>query len=379
MTEEMKSSVLAFLLCAPALASPDVVRVPVGEGRPARIVGTLRIGEESLPVDGLVGPGQRVLEVEATVPAGLDEISYEVERIGLRVRFLTTIGCVGRGEEQFNRPTGIALGERGRVWIADTGNGRLQLLNHRLRYLNEVGGFAVDPTHFPSEVDGSRFDEPVDMVETIRKDLYVVDRNNNRIVQTDRDGRFCREFGRDDGLSRPAGIASNSVGDLLVADSDRDRVVVFDRAGRKLRELGSFGRGEKQMRFPSDVAVDARDQVYVADTGNGRVQIFDHFFVYRREIRGPLERPRGIHVDHRGLVWVADGAGTVHALSVDGRPILDIARECPGLGLGGPSDVRSLEDGRLLVVDPVSSRILVLLVEESPERLSGKVRRQPDR
>lgn len=372
----MNVSLLAVALLS---ASPDVIRIPLPEPGASRVVGVVRVAGLEQAVDAFAPPGVERVEVPATVPADVDEIEYDLVRTCYRVRFLTTLGTVGRGEEQFNRPTGIALGERGRVWIADTGNDRLQLLSHRLRYQFEVGAFAVDPTHFPSEGDGSRFDEPVDMVETIRKDLYIVDRNNNRIVQTDRDGRFCREFGRDDGLSRPSGIASNSVGDLLVADTDRDRVVVYDRAGRKLRELGTYGRGEKQLRFPGDVAVDANDQVYVADTGNGRVQIFDHFFVYQKEVRGPLKRPRGIHVDHRGLIWVADGDGRVVALAPDGATILDVEKECAGLTLEGPSDVRSLEDGRLLVVDPVSSRILVLLVEETPETLKGKVRRLPGR
>ena len=63
-------------------------------------------------------------------------------------------------------------------------------------------------------------------------------------------------------------------GRVYVADSGNDRVQVFDADGAFLGNLGSQGGEAGQFMFPHGIAVDGSGRVYVADTSNHRVQVF---------------------------------------------------------------------------------------------------------
>jgi sugar lactone lactonase YvrE len=74
-------------------------------------------------------------------------------------------------------------------------------------------------------------------------------------------------------VRRPEGIALDRDGSLLVADYGHDRVVRLSPDGRLLEVLGGSGSGAGEFIGPKGVALDTlSDHVYVADTGNGRVQ-----------------------------------------------------------------------------------------------------------
>ncbi|MBI4671441.1 MAG: 6-bladed beta-propeller [Chloroflexi bacterium] len=70
-------------------------------------------------------------------------------------------------------------------------------------------------------------------------------------------------------------IAIDAQDEVYVADTDNDRIQVFDRDGRFLRKWGSSGEGDGQFAKPVAVTVDAQGTVYVADWRNYRVQARD--------------------------------------------------------------------------------------------------------
>ena len=63
-------------------------------------------------------------------------------------------------------------------------------------------------------------------------------------------------------------------GEVFVADTGNDRIEVFDRLGTLLRQWGSFGDKVGEFKEPSGIAVDA-NRVYVVDQANERLQVFD--------------------------------------------------------------------------------------------------------
>ncbi|EXX86711.1 hypothetical protein BG53_05580 [Paenibacillus darwinianus] len=71
---------------------------------------------------------------------------------------------------------------------------------------------------------------------------------------------------------------------------------------------------------PEDIFIDARDEVYVADTGNRRVVVFDRWGNYLRTIgKDVLSKPTGVYVDEEGTVYVADyGVSKVFLFGKDG-------------------------------------------------------------
>jgi aldose sugar dehydrogenase len=129
------------------------------------------------------------------------------------------------------------------------------------------------------------------------------------------------EYGsRDFEMMSPAGIALDQEGNVYVADTGNNRIQVFSSNGTLITEWGGhygdrdreYGRGAGHMRFPEGIAVDQEGNVYVADTGNNRIQIFSSNGTYitgwgRYSYEdGEMRFPEGIAVDQEGNVYVAD-------------------------------------------------------------------------
>ncbi len=95
------------------------------------------------------------------------------------------------------------------------------------------------------------------------------------------------ESGQEPGqLSGPTGIAVAADGTVFVADTGNHRVQAFDPSGGFLRTFGSVGEGPGEFRRPMDIDVDSSGQVYVAELGGDRIQVFTPRGQLIRTIRG---------------------------------------------------------------------------------------------
>src|SRR5450631_3750967 len=98
------------------------------------------------------------------------------------------------------------------------------------------------------------------------------------------------------GLAEPRGAALDQKGRLWVSDFGHSRVAIFDGSGGSLGGWGGVrGNGKFQMQDPADVAVHG-DDVYVADTWNGRVQHLTTSGQFRETAAAGLYGPRGVAV-----------------------------------------------------------------------------------
>ena len=105
-------------------------------------------------------------------------------------------------------------------------------------------------------------------------------------------GKFLFKIGIKGGssgkLSRPRGLAlDEKQGLVFVVDYMRHAVNVYSLEGEYLFEFGGKGQGRGWFAFPSDICFDAQDHLWVADTFNGRVQVFT---VSRRTLAEGNER-----------------------------------------------------------------------------------------
>jgi DNA-binding beta-propeller fold protein YncE len=77
--------------------------------------------------------------------------------------------------------------------------------------------------------------------------------------------------------NRPTDVAWDRAGNIYIADGigNTNRVAKFDRDGDFIRHWGSTGSGAGQFNGVKAIAIDAQDNVYVADAGNKRIQVFD--------------------------------------------------------------------------------------------------------
>ena len=147
---------------------------------------------------------------------------------------------------------------------------------------------------------------------------------------TGSEGRETHSFGGAEGpdaLRFPDGIALSVEGLVFVADTGNDRVVVFDRGGQRLRHFGSRGARAGELRAPRGLAWDGQ-RLAVADSGNRRVQLFDGEGSPLAVIDGAgearMRRPLGVAFDESGRLWVTDAdRSRVSVFEGDGTLLAD--------------------------------------------------------
>jgi len=198
---------------------------------------------------------------------------------------------------EFNSPGNIALCRDGSFFIADTGNGRIQHFDQDGNVKRIKASFTDfnEPEDLAVKQVGSADDEVF---------IYVCDTLYNRIFLIDAGGIVHQiwppdvtQSGTDDGsFKTPAGIALAEDGTFIVSDTGNHRLKVYNEAGILTGWWGQLegntefewhtaGEGDcsgqsgntgGQLNNPKGIAIDSCDNVYVADSGNYRVQKFKY-------------------------------------------------------------------------------------------------------
>ncbi|MEZ4573037.1 MAG: NHL repeat-containing protein [Thermomicrobiales bacterium] len=83
-------------------------------------------------------------------------------------------------------PFFMAVDGNGDVWIADSGNNRIQKFSRDGQFLSGIGWFGTDP---------GQFQLPLGLAIAADGSIYVVDSHNHRVQQFSADGQFMRQFG----------------------------------------------------------------------------------------------------------------------------------------------------------------------------------------
>ncbi|MCA1579964.1 MAG: TIGR03663 family protein [Acidobacteria bacterium] len=165
-------------------------------------------------------------------------------------------------------------------------------------------------------------------------------------------------------LGEPRGIASDSRGQLYVADTKNSRIQVFDNDGKFLRQFGSKGKGPGEFNEPCGIAVDAEGDIWVADTWNARIARFSGADGKFMGAIGPPENaffgPRAVVVS-RNFVYVADtGNKKIVRFDRDGKRLNDFGGDGSGPGeFVEPVGLAADASGNLYVADTGNHRVQV--------------------
>ena len=219
-----------------------------------------------------------------------------------------SFGTEGSAPGQFKDPKGVAIDAGGNILVADCENNRIQQLSSTGKHLRTVGACGSGPLQFKGLVGIA--------VHPQTHKVYVADYGNHRIQVLNSDltysGSFSREGSNNGEFSHPHELSTDSDGNVYIADRHNNRIQVFTADGVYLRQFGKKGEGEGELKQPVSIAIDSHNVVYVGEWGNDRVSIFstDGEFImsFGRRGDGPIQfkRPYGLAVDKKGTLYVCD-------------------------------------------------------------------------
>lgn len=162
-----------------------------------------------------------------------------------------------------------------------------------------------------------------------------------------------------DDIVKPYGLATDSAGRLLVADTAFKRVHIYDLFKGDYASIDSAGK--ERLEAPIGVALDGQDNIYVTDSGAGKVYVYSKDADLLFQIPG-FKRPTGIAVDKaEKRLYVADTAEhLIKTFDLSGNPIGVIGRRGEGAGeFNYPVDVFVDKDGNLYVNDAMNFRVQI--------------------
>jgi DNA-binding beta-propeller fold protein YncE len=205
------------------------------------------------------------------------------------------------------------------------------------------------------------FRTPLGIALDAQENVYVVDSTPRMIRIFDAKGVFLRAITHDS-LERPTGIA---------IDAARGRLYVVDSSSQQsqnhIKAFGGQGGDPGQFLFPTYVALDSQGNLYVADTLNARLQVFDPDGQYVRTIGergdafGMFDKPKGVALDAFNNIYVVDsGWSNVQIFNQQGQVLLFFGGRgrFPGF-LFNPTGIAIDRDNRIYVADAFNGRVCV--------------------
>jgi DNA-binding beta-propeller fold protein YncE len=198
--------------------------------------------------------------------------------------------------------------------------------------------------------------------------FYIVDRTA-RVQRLDHDGQPMEEWSLPDHLiGKPVGLSVGPDGNVYVPDTHYQRVIVYDPAGKEVRRWGSGGKGPGQFIFPTDIAFDDQQNVYVSEYGDhDRIQVFDMHGKYLREFGsfgtgdGQFRRPQSMVITGQTM-YVTDACNhRIIEFKTDGTFVKNIGHVGGGLGeFRFPYGLDIDAKGRLIVCEFGNNRVQLI-------------------
>ena len=203
-------------------------------------------------------------------------------------------------------------------------------------YLGEASGVAVNskkhvfvfsrgnttgPAYGATAAQILEFGPDGKYIREVGHNLYAwaVDKGSDMVVKFDPEGRVVMVFGRkkeasDEGAEpwkrvpkprpavngqfrQPTDVTWDPQGDIFISDGYvNSRVAKFDKNGDWVKQWGTPGTGQGEFNTPHSIASDDKGNIYVADRGNRRIQVFDPDGAFLREITIDVPVPAGVHM-----------------------------------------------------------------------------------
>ncbi|MFQ5963857.1 MAG: NHL repeat-containing protein [Candidatus Scalinduaceae bacterium] len=317
--------------------------------------------------------------------------NHSIIKIDQDKNVLLEFGSKGDGKGQFDKPTGITADSQGNIYVADSKNKRVQVLNisgsqkdglKPVGYTKPVidyekaiysGDTVVDLNYVPNQglyalrdyegqillkgknsellgksvKNGSELKKPMAIYVSEDGRILVADSGNHRLSFLNPDGSPFYHFGRK-GNDRSEfdaiqGVVADKQGYIYVSDTNNNRIQVFNADGIYLRSFGKKSEkvdehGAEPGTFlnPKDLVFNSKEHLYVLDYRNKRIQVFEKNGKYLKEIGGmhgvtQFIEPVDIDIDEKDFLYVADrGNHSVKIFDPQGKFVIQFGSSGKG-------------------------------------------------
>jgi tripartite motif-containing protein 71 len=300
---------------------------------------------------------------------------YRAQHVNNDGRFLAaTSTSYGIGTAQFRAPSCVYL-DGSVVGVCDVFAYRI------LRFTDGASGAVAlvgQTGGVPPALGG--FNNPFGVVFGPAGELYVTDMFNHRVQKFRADGSAEREwggFGLPPGaFNFPRGITLSADGEtVVVTNSENDRIDLFTATGGFIRSVQPIGT---RTGWPHQTALATDGTFWIADTNNNRVLHLaaDGAVLLQFDNNGGIRTPRGIALDRAGYIYVASsGNQKVEKFTATGQLMATLATRGTGAtNVKQPWNLAvygELGSERLLITDAVNNRVVILTTSGSPVATFG--------
>ncbi|HLY61415.1 MAG TPA: 6-bladed beta-propeller [Terriglobia bacterium] len=283
---------------------------------------------------------------------------------------------------QLIRTYGVAVDSEGYIYAADQGVGAIFIFNLNTKEVRLIKN--GQDAHFEL-INGLAIDDD--------DRLFVTDSKLHHVLVFNGQHQQVAVFGTGDLIS-PGGIAIDTENRFAyVVDTQADQVLVYDADKFKLlRRIGAGGKKHTltdpgNFSLPTHVAVDKEGNVYVTDTLNNRVEIFDADGQFISEFGqsgdgpGRFARPKGIAIDSDGHIWVVDELQSrVQVFDKGGRLLIYLGQSglYPGQFRAAYAIAADRRNNRIITSEQWPGRLQVFRYVTDAEAAAEKDRREAE-
>jgi sugar lactone lactonase YvrE/fibronectin type 3 domain-containing protein len=249
-------------------------------------------------------------------------VMYDLSSGKYTGRFGSKSGGNLASEFALDEPQGIAVNE-GVVYVADSGNGRIQMYGINGVFLSTLA-LSATPGSAAEKEKTYKLGEPTDIALDALGRIYVRDADAQSIKIYDAKGLYLRSLPKS---GKPVAMCVAEDG-IYVADETSSSILKYDFEANPEYSFGSKGEGKAQFKSQSGLAVDKAQQVYVGDS---KKSLIEAFVVEAGKVQEQLPKVAGrasvkwlenIPAEVGQLAW--DGKETFYAIGKDKKSLVII-------------------------------------------------------
>ncbi len=228
----------------------------------------------------------------------MDSENQRIQKFNSSGNYLSQFGSAGVNDGQFKFPTGIVLDSSDNIYVVDTEQHRVQKFNNSFAHVVTWGSF----------FDLRLFVGQNLSVNPINDNIFYSDKRYFSVSEFNPSGDFLGFLNMNIDPIHPIGSVFDSSGNIYIFDKSDCLIKKYDSSSPQRQFIDSWGgcgsdSGNFKISGRFEATVDSNDVVYVADTGNNRIQKFSSSGTYITE--WSIQNPVDIVVDSSNNVYVA--------------------------------------------------------------------------